>query len=590
MNEKNYSTRTHFAYIEWISKHARTLTFIAYLAVIALVMCFHEPWFDEAQSWLIARDSSFTDLLLLRPHYEGHPPLWTLLLSIPAKTGVPYEIGLKSIQFLCSALFGGWLIFKSPFNRTATLLLPFTYFVCFQYGVTARPYALLCAGLLMSASYWKNRNSEPWKLSLTLVFLCLISAYGIALAAGFALAWILQAILSSGIQKVFKEITCNTQRFICWILIAIVGVLNTVCILPASDAFATRPTHDGNSKIIQWLSFIFVMPSESAFTSFSNDVSLRRMSLSVLATLICVIISLIMWIFVIRISSTRHTLSTLILPYLMLSIVATKYFTLHHSGIVFTFFIAQIWICVSQSPLELKDIPGFIRNLCKCSKSNTESNTELTLDSSSNSSENSNLSSSRCVRCTRYASRTISRILILVLLLPSIIWNVCACVNDIRFDYSGSRALANYISKNNAYNKRWMGSWLHTEAITDSKGNSISPETNDLRQYSWQLVTANPYFAKNLISCSHKNSSFITNELPTQQQSDEDMSSCSSKKESDYFVTSSNEPWYYFLALNYNISHYKKQDIAQIETAWKSKLIPGKVTVYKRGNPKSFVK
>lgn len=100
-----------------LKEHPRTVTFSAYLAVIVIVMCFHEPWFDEAQSWLIARDSSFSELLTLRPHYEGHPPLWTLILSIPAKTGVPYEIGLKSVQFLCAIVLGSWLIFRAPFNR-----------------------------------------------------------------------------------------------------------------------------------------------------------------------------------------------------------------------------------------------------------------------------------------------------------------------------------------------------------------------------------------------------------------------------------------------------------------------------------------
>lgn len=68
-----------------------------HVVVVITVMCFHEPWFDGAQSWLMARDCSWHDLLLVRPHYEGHPPLWWLLLAIPARLGVPYEWGIKSI-------------------------------------------------------------------------------------------------------------------------------------------------------------------------------------------------------------------------------------------------------------------------------------------------------------------------------------------------------------------------------------------------------------------------------------------------------------------------------------------------------------
>lgn len=99
----------------WIRRRWRPITFIAYVVVIVCVMAFHEPWFDEAQSWLIARDASFRDILLLRPHYEGHPPLWWLMLAIPAKLGVPYEIGLKGVQLVCAAVMAWLLVFRSPF-------------------------------------------------------------------------------------------------------------------------------------------------------------------------------------------------------------------------------------------------------------------------------------------------------------------------------------------------------------------------------------------------------------------------------------------------------------------------------------------
>ena len=53
----------------------------AYVIVVGTVMCFHEPWFDEAQAWLIARDCSWWEMILERPHYEGHPPLWWMMLA-----------------------------------------------------------------------------------------------------------------------------------------------------------------------------------------------------------------------------------------------------------------------------------------------------------------------------------------------------------------------------------------------------------------------------------------------------------------------------------------------------------------------------
>ena len=529
----------------WIVKHARALSFIAYMAVVAVVMYFHEPWFDEAQSWLIARDSSFADLLTLRPHYEGHPPLWTLLLSIPAKTGVPYEIGLKGVQFLCAALLGGWLIFRAPFNRLTIALLPFTYFICFQYGVTARPYALLCVSLLMVAHYWKYADSKPsntWKLVLSLVLMCAISSYGIAIAAGFALAWVVRSVQIAGIKNAVCEIFSNINRLLGWILLAFVGFASIACIWPAANAFGSRATFSGNSHLMQFLYFIFVVPSESMFTAFAGDVSLRRMSLGILPTIICVLISILIWAFAICIAKRRKMLVSLILPYLTFAIVATQYFTLHHAGIVFVFFIAQLWMCVADKPL----------------------NFDITL---------ANKLSNKCA---------FTQSIIVILLAPSLIWNIFACVNDIRFDYSGSRALAQFIQRNHAENKRFVTSWLHKEEKLDSNGNTISPEFEDVHQYSWQLITANPYFAKNLIDCSYKNSSFITNERPSESQAWDEISACKAKKEPQFFVTESSEPWYYFVALDYNIEHYTAHVIAKTKSSFKSNVSEGTVTVYER--------
>lgn len=534
----------------WIVKHARALSFIAYMAVVAVVMYFHEPWFDEAQSWLIARDSSFADLLTLRPHYEGHPPLWTLLLSIPAKTGVPYEIGLKGVQFLCAALLGGWLIFRAPFNRLTIALLPFTYFICFQYGVTARPYALLCVSLLMVAHYWKYADSKPsntWKLVLSLVLMCAISAYGIAIAAGFALAWVVRSVQIAGIKNAVCEIFSNINRLLGWILLAFVGFASVACIWPAANAFGSRATFSGNSHLIQFLYFIFVVPSESMFTAFAGDVSLRRMSLGILPTIICVLISILIWAFAICIAKRRKMLVSLILPFLTFAIIATQYFTLHHAGIVFVFFIAQLWMFVDNKPL----------------------NFDITL---------ANKLSNKCA---------FTQSIIVILLAPSLIWNIFACVNDIRFDYSGSRALAQFIQRNHAENKRFVTSWLHKEEKLDSNGNTISPEFEDVHQYSWQLITANPYFAKNLIDCSYKNSSFITNERPSESQTLDEISACKAKKEPQFFVTESSEPWYYFVALDYNIEHYTAHVIAKTKSSFKSNVSEGTVTVYER---KSSVK
>ena len=43
-------------------------------------MAFHEPWRDEWQAWLLARDSPSLKALLYNMRYEGHPPTWHVVL------------------------------------------------------------------------------------------------------------------------------------------------------------------------------------------------------------------------------------------------------------------------------------------------------------------------------------------------------------------------------------------------------------------------------------------------------------------------------------------------------------------------------
>lgn len=553
------------------SHNARTLAlllaFVLYIAIIAIVMCFHEPWFDEAQSWLIARDSSLADIISVRPHYEGHPPFWNLLLAIAAKNSVPYEFGIKGIQLVCASLLGAWLIFKSPFKSAsslATFLIPFTYFACFQYGVTSRPYALLCLSLLVAAHYWNSadsKTSSAWKLAISLMFMCLLSVYGIAFAAGFTIAWIWRVFsknisktlnFSSILHAIKATIASNWARLISWGLIAIFGAANLALAWPAKNAFATRATIDGNSTIAKCFAFIFVMPSESMFTSFYGDISMRRMPFDFLPITICTLFSLAIWAFAIRIAKRRKLLTALVIPYLVLTIVAVRYFTLHHAGLIFVFLLSVLWISHIKEPLSSKDIPAIFVKIAPTK-----------------------------FRFIKNKAFKIN-LLISIILAPSLIWNAFACVNDILFDYSPSRAVAQYISSNHLQNKRFVASWLHNYEQVDESGKVISHEENDTHQYSWLLIGANPYFSKNLIDCAYENKTFITNESPTASQQAQELTDCAAKGEPEFFVSESSQPWYYFLALNYNISHYNAHAVSNVKTSWKALVWESTATIYER--------
>lgn len=189
----NRATNLRKRLFTWFAEQRlHCIVFIAYVTVTVTVSCFHEPWFDEAQAWLIARDCSWKELFTVRTHYEGHPPLWWMLLAIPAKLGMPYEIGLKSLNLMCAALMIWLLEFKTKLPELLKVILPFSYFLCYQYGVTSRPYALMIAAMLLIAINWNNRNTKPWPVILSMMLLCATSSYGLAIAGMLALNWTIQ--------------------------------------------------------------------------------------------------------------------------------------------------------------------------------------------------------------------------------------------------------------------------------------------------------------------------------------------------------------------------------------------------------------
>ena len=130
-------------------RRAEWTALILFALSYLVITRYHEPWFDEAQAWQIAKCASLREILFVLPHYEGHPPLWHLLLAVPARLGVPFEPGLKGVGFCISAASVALLLFRSKMPRPARLLLPFSYFFFYQYGIVVRPYGFSLLVLLL---------------------------------------------------------------------------------------------------------------------------------------------------------------------------------------------------------------------------------------------------------------------------------------------------------------------------------------------------------------------------------------------------------------------------------------------------------
>jgi hypothetical protein len=167
-----------------------------FAAMLAAVGPRHEPWFDEAQAWLIARDSTLWDMLAHRVRYEGTPGLWHVLLWLLAQAGMPF----RHLWMVSSALawIGAFIILtRAPFPYWLRVGVIFSYFVAYQYAIVARSYALDLMLLPLIAATFADRLRRPVVYGLLLGLAANVNAHSFIIAGALG-AEILFTLLRRG--------------------------------------------------------------------------------------------------------------------------------------------------------------------------------------------------------------------------------------------------------------------------------------------------------------------------------------------------------------------------------------------------------
>ena len=126
---------------------------------IALIL-HHEPFVDEWQALQIAVQSPDLASMLANLRYEGHPPLWYLLLRGLAMVVGP-QAALPAASLIFALASQCLILFRAPFPRWLRLALALSEPVLFEYGTNSRSYTLGIALTLAALALW-NRKREFW--------------------------------------------------------------------------------------------------------------------------------------------------------------------------------------------------------------------------------------------------------------------------------------------------------------------------------------------------------------------------------------------------------------------------------------------
>jgi hypothetical protein len=173
---------------------AQVLVLAAYTVVVALGIAWHEPWADEAQAWLLARDQGFWRLMLHTVRYEGSPGLWHAFLWALTRAHVSY-FGMHWVAGAI-ALAGVYVLLRwSPFPLILKILLPFGFWLAYQDAVVARSYVLYAILAFPAAAILRGmtRDQTPadrgkliW-LGVLLGLMANLSIHGFVASLGFAI-------------------------------------------------------------------------------------------------------------------------------------------------------------------------------------------------------------------------------------------------------------------------------------------------------------------------------------------------------------------------------------------------------------------
>lgn len=447
--------------------------------ILHLVMAiFHEPWYDEAVAWQIARCVSVKNILLEVPHYEGHPPLWHLILVPFAKLGAPYELSLTLVSLVFTLLVVWLILFRSPFPRLLRLLLPFTYFVFYQYGVISRPYCMMMLAFLLLACLYKNRNRKPWLYVLCLAFLCLTSAYCILIAGMMAFLWLIEIVRTPYMEQEKDKKTnlrvkisgiCRDSRIWCLLALLVFACVLALDILPSSDALAVNIFRMFTAKQNSiWLCLFytwFVMPADAIYTNtYGSDQFLKYYSFQVSDMILPVVITGILFWLIFNWGRKKGTFWQYMLPHLVYGLFfASVYGTVHHTGIETILILYWFWI---------------------------------TLDADTQAPEGKmNLSKEKADRNEKYLE--LETVLLVAASMGMLLyWSVSVCMLDIKKEYSYGREVAGFIKEKHLDQYKIMIPWrVVSEKEEDGEKKRVYIDTND----QGTIDQIAPYFDRNII-------------------------------------------------------------------------------------------
>lgn len=418
------------------------ISLLFFVGVSLVMFQFHELNHEECQAYLLAKDSSIAQLLFTLPHYQDSSPLFMLLLSCVAKIGIPAVISLRLISFPFSVAGAALIIFKGPFKRWINCLIPFMFFLFYEYTIICSYYSILFVSLIFLAYLHKNRKEKAVIYAVTLIIMGLCGLYGILFALGFGIIWTFENLKKNGeqvekIEKLGFFLSIGTVVLLIFLILAFI---------PNKDSFFfTFVDHD--HPIRNLIYTLFIMPSDAVVTDvdffglLQNTseyfVNAKALAISAYLASIAIVIS------VLFISHIHRKKRYFILPFLLFAIPAALGCLYYYQiGAVVPFEICLLWMCFDDKT-EKRELPKALKNI--------------------NSANNNILIK-------------VSYFILATCLGVSLVWSVFSCYNDAVHDVWYAKELNQVIDNYNLMEYHIVSDWYYRPILNGKILYQMNPE------------------------------------------------------------------------------------------------------------------
>lgn len=282
------------------------LVFIIFLLFSLLVGSKHEPWADEAQSWIIARDASYSEIVWNIARYEGSFPLWQITLKTCILMGLKYEY-LFIIPIIISAI--GLIIFlrKVEAPRYVKILLPFTYYIFYQYTIIARSYCYLLIAFPLLIVTYKRRTEKPLNYVLSLIIMSLISMHGMIISGILAILFFIEVVKQKKIKKTIID----------FCILGLIFLVEIIILFPPTDLYMTVAASFSFLQIIKSILDSIIIGNGNIVFKIYNLIT------------VCLLLLAFSKMFNLK---NKDTIITMSILFIFMFIIR---FASHHSGILF---------------------------------------------------------------------------------------------------------------------------------------------------------------------------------------------------------------------------------------------------------------